>query len=421
MNILKLFKDYRQFEIFILGIISGMPLSIVFSTISAWLTDEKIALEIITTFAVARMSYSLKFIWAPFVDYFKIPILHRLGQRKSWLITCSALIGIILFLMSMSSPQQNLGIFYFLAILLGFVSATFDISVDAYRIEKFESELQGIATANSVFGYRLGCLITNALALQFAHYTGNWPQTFFAISMLYLFAVIFMFTLKEQKIVRNKIEKLSFETLAKLAINPFKDFLKKDSALIILLAVMLYKLGEAMLGVVCMPFYKEMGFNWSEVASGVKFYGLIATILGVYIGGFLVYKIGHVKALIFGGLLQSITHLTYIWLHHQGADYYSLVWAVGIENFAGGIGSSALITFLSILCNKKFAATQYALLSSSASFFNNSIIIYGGKLVKMMGWDNYFIFTIFLGMPGIILLIYLNNKFKNKLNLSTLD
>ena len=121
--------------------------------------------------------------------------------------------------------------------------------------------------------------------------------------------------------------------------------------------------------------------------------------------------------MILGGLLQSITHVTFIWLHHQGTDYYSLIWAVGIENFASGIGSSVLTSFLSVLCNKKFAATQYALLSSSASLANNFLVMYGGSLVKMMGWDNYFVFTIFLGLPAILLLIYLNKKLLNNKDL----
>jgi len=417
MNLLKIFRDYRQFEIFLLGVLSGMPLSIIFTTIAAWLSDEHIALEIITTFAVARMPYSLKFLWAPLVDYLKIPMLHNLGQRKSWLLLCTITIAVVLLAISVSSPQKHLTIFYLLTILLGFFSATFDISVDAYRIEKFEAELLGVATANSVFGYRLGCLITGAFALQLTYYNKNWSQTFLIMSIIFFAAIFFVLTLKEQSIIQEKTEKLSFGNLLKLTINPFKDLLQRKYALIILLAVVLYKLGEAMLGVVCIPFYKEMGFSWSEVAFGVKYYGLFATILGVYIGGFLIYRIGYTKALILGGLLQSITHVTFIWLHHQGTDYYSLIWAVGIENFASGIGSSVLTSFLSVLCNKKFAATQYALLSSSASLANNFLVMYGGSLVKMMGWDNYFVFTIFLGLPAILLLIYLNKKLLNNKDL----
>ena len=413
MNLLRIFRDYRQFEIFLLGSLSGMPLSIIFTTITAWLSDEHIAIEIITTFALARTPYSLKFLWAPLVDHMRIPVLHNLGQRKSWLIICTALISIILFLMSMSSPQKQLMIFYSLAVILGFLSATFDVSVDAYRIEKFEVELLGVATANFVFGYRLGLLIISYFGLKFAHYTNSWPQTFFVMFIVYLIATIFIFTLKEEQIIREKIEKLSINLFIKLIISPLKDFLQRQYALIILLAVVFYKLGEAMLSGICIPFYKEMGFNWSQVAEGVKFYGFFATILGVYIGGFLIYLIGHTKALILGGLIQSITHLTFIWLHHQGTDYYSLVLAVAIENFAASIGTSALTAYLGMLCNKKFAATQYALLSSSASLANNFLVVYGGSLVKMMGWDNYFVFTIFMGLPAIVLLMYLNKKLLN--------
>jgi MFS transporter, PAT family, beta-lactamase induction signal transducer AmpG len=413
MQFLKIFTNYKLFEIFVLGVISGMPLAIIFSTIGAWLKESGIALEVITTFAIARLSYSLKFLWAPIVDYFKVPILGRLGHRKSWLILCSIANLVILFLMSsISSPVESLSFLYFLAIALGMFAATFDISVDAFRIETFDANTQGVAAANVVLGYRIGMLITGGVALEIAHISNSWNKAFLFMSLVLSVLLIFLFTVREQQIIRDKISKLTFNTLKQLIITPFKDFLTKDAAVIILITIMLFKLGDAMLGVVSMPFYLELGYTKQQIAVVVKGLGLIATILGAYCGGFVNYAIGPFKGLILAGIIQALTNLAFIWLNHAEIGNIALFTAISMENFGAGMGSAALVAYLSILCNKKYSATQYALLSATASFFNNSITIYGGTLVKLLGWDNFFILTIILSLPSILLLFYLNKKVK---------
>lgn len=414
MNLRKILTDYKQFEIFILGMISGMPIAIIFSTLAAWLTESGVSLEIVTTFGVSRLAYSLKVFWSPVVDYLKIPLLGNFGHRKSWLIFCSIGISITLFTMSELSPTDSLSYFYFLTICLGIFSATFDISFDAFRIERFEQSLQGIAAANTVFGYRIGMLITSAGALYWAHISNNWSETFSLMGVIFLISSIFILTVKEVAIEREKLNNISFINSYNLVLAPFKDFLLRDKAITVLLAVILFKLGDAMLGVVSTPFYLKIGYNKEQIAIAVKMFGVIATILGTYAGGFVIYSLGSFKGLIITGIIQSITHIAFIWLNHQGGDYHSLFVAISIENFGGGMGSVALVAYLSVLCNKKYSATQYAMLSAIASFFNNSITIYSGKLVTMLGWDNYFIFTMVLAIPGIIVLIYLNRYFVNK-------
>lgn len=406
MNMLKIFKNYRLFEIFILGIISGMPLVILFSTLGAWLIEAGISLEVVTTFAIARLPYSLKFFWSPIVDYFKIPILNRIGHRKSWMLLCTLTISIILYIISKIPLNGSLLIWYSLAISLGFFSATFDINFDAFRIELLEKEIQGVGAANAVLGYRIGMLITGAGALEIAHITGSWSETFLVMSIIFALAVVFIFFIKEPIIEREHVQNLTF------IINPFKDLLVRDKALIILLAIMFFKLGDAMLGVVSMPFYLQLGFSKHQIAVAVKIFGLIATLMGSYAGGFLIYKIGHFKGMVITGLLQSITNIAFVWLNHQGNDFNALLIALSIENFAGGMGTAALVAYLSILCNKKYSATQYALLSSTTSFFNDSVTIYGGTLVKYFGWDSFFMLTIILGFPSILLFSYLHKKLK---------
>ncbi len=412
MLIPKIFKDYRLFEIFVLGVISGMPLAILYTSLIAWLKDSNVDIAIITTFAVARLSYSLKVFWSPLVDYFKVPLLKKFGHRKGWLIICSSLISVVLFAMSNIFPDKSLTILYFLTIMLGFLSATFDINVDALRIDKFDQDTQGIASATAVLGYRLGMLVTGAGALYFAEVT-NWSATFMAMSVIFIIATIFIMTVSEKEIVREKINIFCFVSLFKMVFNPFKEFFIRKYAVTILLAVIFFKLGDAMLGVVSMPFYMELGYSKGQIALIIKFYGLFATLVGSFAGGIVVYRLGNFKGLIITGILQSLTHFAFIWLNHQQPSSEALLIAIIIENFACSMGTTSLIGYISNLCNKQYSASQYALLSSSASLFNNTVTVYGGSLVKMLGWDNFFILTIILSLPSLVILFYLDKKIAN--------
>ena len=410
MNIIKVFTDYRQFQIFILGIFSGMPLTIIYSTLSGWMKGANVDLAIITTFAFARIFYSLKFAWAPFVDQIRIPILYRIGQRRSWMCFMSAIIAAIIFSYSQCDPTVSISFMYILTIVLGFSSATLDVAIDAFRIDTIEKETQSIAAANAVFGYLLGGLISGAGAFYFAEDYG-WEFVFIAIGSLYIVGILFMLTLHEPKIVREKFDILTVYSWKKMAIDPFGDFLKRDGAIVILLAVIFYKLGDAMLGVVATPFYMDLGFSLKEIASIVKLFGLTAMVAGSYIGGYIMYRFGHFKGLMIGGIAQSITNLSFVWLNHMGYDVNALMIAISIENIASGMGNAALVGYLSYLCNKQFSATQYALLSSASGLFSHSIVGFGGVIAKNLGWDLYFIMTIVLAIPGLVLLVYVNKKY----------
>ncbi len=407
MKIKEIFADYRQLQIFILGIYSGMPLVVIYSTISAWLDDLQVDIAIITSFAIARIFYFLKFLWAPFIDQIQIPYLNKIGHRKSWMCLCLVLIALILFSMGSAISIDKL---YFLTIILGFFSASFDVVFDAFRIEKLESELQAAGAANAVFGYRIGCLIAGAGALSIADLYG-WSASFFVLSFIYLVAIFYVLTLKEVSIKRNKTPIFSYHSWKLMVVDPFVDFFKKEGAIIILLAVIFFKLGDAFLGVVAMPFYLKLGFSKSEIASVVKIFGLGATILGTYLGGYLIYRMGYFKGLIITAIAQSVTNISFIWLNHMGYDINALIVAIAIENIASGMGTAALVGYLSILCNKQFSATQYACLSSASGIFSHTIVVYGGNMVKMLGWDIYFLVTIIMALPCILLLTYLNKKY----------
>ncbi|MDA9163764.1 MFS transporter [Rickettsiaceae bacterium] len=410
MNIIKVFTDYRQFQIFILGIFSGMPLAIIYTTLSGWMSVLKVDIAIVTAVAFTRWFYSLKFIWAPFVDSFKIPILHKIGQRKSWMCFASSIIAVIIFLYGKCSPEISIIPLYLLTVVLAFVSATLDIVIDAFRIDMIERDKQSIASANAVLGYLFGGMISGAGAFLFAEDYG-WEMVFTFLASLYILGILFMLTLREPKVARDRLSKVTLHSWKKITIDPFRDFLKRDGAIVVLLAVIFYKLGDAMLGVVSSPFYVDLGFSLKEIGSVVKLIGFIPMVAGSYIGGYIMYRFGHFKGLMIGGIAQSITNLSFVWLNHMGYDVNALMIAISIENIASGMGNAALVGYLSYLCNKQFSATQYALLSSASGLFSHSIVGFGGVIAKNLGWDLYFIMTIVLAIPGLVLLVCVNKKY----------
>lgn len=416
MNVKKIFTDRSHFEVFILGIFSGMPIVILYSTLFTWLAEEKIDLSVITSFAIAKICYSLKPFWAPLVDQLQIPLLSKIGRRKSWMILCAGGITLVLLLMANSNPSESLSEFYYLTFALAACSATFDIVYDAFRIEKFEPEMQALAAANSVVGYRIGMLISGAGALYLADFY-NWKIAFWIMALIFTAGCFFIIIFAtEKKHVTKHFSVNSIESWKELTVNPFIDFFKKDSAIIILLAVMTFKLGESMLGTVAMPFYIELGFSKTEIANVTKVFGLIATIVGSYLGGLLMVKIGVFRTMILTAIAQSVTNLTFVWLNHAGHDINVFTAAIAIENITGGMGSGALVGYLSILCNLRFTATQYALLSAMAGLPSRTIVAYSGKLVQYMGWDLYFVMTVFLAIPGILLFMYLHRKHPSQSN-----
>lgn len=411
-------RDYRIFQIFILGIISGMPFAVLYTSLIAWLKDHSIELSIITTFAIARLPYSLKIFWSPIVDHIALPFLSRFGRRKSWMILSVCSTACILFLISGINPDTSLTSLRYLAILLGIMAATYDISYDALRIEMLSDEEQGVGAATAVLGYRVGAFITGAGALYIADVTANWSLTFIIVSALFIVGLFIILTVKEISIASIIANTSLRQKIYELVIAPFRDFLSRDKAIIVCLAIVLYKMGEAMLGFVSVPFYMELGYSKAQIGVLVKGFGVIATMLGAYAGGMVVYKLGNIKGMIICGILQAIANLMYMWLHYQDVSNSSLMVTIAIDNFTGGMGSTALVAYLSMLCNRRYTATQYALLSSLSTIMNSTISSQSGSLIKMIGWDDFFITTVLLEIPSLLLLLYLG-KMRNNTTVST--
>jgi len=402
----KLITDIRFFKIFILGIVSGMPFAILYTTIIAWMNEFGIDFTIVAMLAFARTPYSLKFLWSPLLDYFSPPILNKLlGRRRSWMFLTSIGISAVLFFMSKTVPSnENFYELLFLSITIGFLAATYDITYDALRIEILTKEEQAIGTAHVTLAYRTGIILTGTCALLCAHHYG-WEATFLMLSSLFALGAFACC------LIRTPHTKPANDVnFFKSTYTSFKDLLKQDHFALILLTIIIYKIGDAMLSFVGMKFYRVIGFSLEEIALVVKTFGLIATIVGSYVGGAIMMRMGQLKGLIFCGIAQMSTNLGYIWLHHAGHDINVFLITNLCENFTGGMGAAALGGYIAALCNIKFAANQFALLSSCSTLMNNTLTSTSGYLVELMGWDMYFVFTAIVSIPSLFLLLILHKR-----------
>lgn len=399
-----IFTSYKFFQIFILSIISGMPFSLLYTSFAAWLTENGIDIAVITTFAFARTPYSLKFIWAPFVDNLRIPILHDiLGKRRSFMVITSISIASLLFYISRLDPRLDLNLIRLLSICIGFMAATYDISWDAMRIEMLSEEEQSLGVAVTSFGYRMGAFITGAVALKLSSVYENWVSVYEIISIIFVLGFFFILTINNKTKVAKPIRT---SELHEIIIKPLKEFFSRDKAFIILLGLVLYKTGDAMLSNVGINFYLKMGFSKNEIAKVVKVYAMVASILGSYLASYICVRLGNFNGLLICGVLEMLTNFLYIWIHHE-PTYNVFVFCCVSENFTAGMGATALVTYISNLCNRKYTATHYSLLSSATAFMNSTLTSYAGTLVNKLGWDNYFIFTVIISLPALFILYYI--------------
>ncbi len=402
-------KSYKNLAIiFFLGISSGLPIVLILSTLKALLTDKGFDLKTIGFFSLAVLPYSLKIFFAPIIDSAALPILTKnLGQRRSWIILTQLTLAVLIFAMSYAGMINSVGAIALLACLIGFASASQDVVIDGYRIELIEKENQGFAASSYVYGYQIGMLISGAGALVIAE-KFSWDIVYFAMAlMMVLCGLITLFAEETRKNWQPK--KFRFWSWNKdYVVSPFLDFTRHQRWYVIFAFVIFFKLGDAFAGSMTLPFLLKSGFSKIEIASIVKTFGLFATLGGVFIGGVFVRKIGIIKSLWIAGILQMASNLTFAYLAKIGYNTGYLYAAVFAENFSGGIGNAVFVAYLSGLCNVAFSATQYAILSSLASFSRNALTAYTGVFAEYLGWYYFFIFSTALAIPGLLFLLWLN-------------
>lgn len=401
-----------------MGFSSGLPLPLTASTLSFWLAQSGLTLTSIGLFGLVGVAYSLKFLWAPLIDRLSFPGLTRwLGRRRGWLIALQAGLALAILGLGLTDPAVAPATTALMAVIVGFLSASQDIVVDAYRIELLTPEEQGAGAAATQWGYRFGMIAASAGAL-FASASGGWHVAYGLMALLMSVGMVTVWLTPEP--AAPPLAPLEGESGAERAlawlrqavIAPIADFFRRTgwSAVAVLAFIFLYKLGDALAGMMASPLYHSLGFTAGEVAAISKVFGVFATLVGVALGGAAIGRFGLFTCLLVFGALQNVSTLMYAVLAMAGHDTVMLAVSIGAENVTGGLGSAALVAFMSRLCNVRFTATQYALLSSLASVGRTVLASSGGALAQHFGWVNFFILATAAGAPALLVLLWLMRR-----------
>lgn len=410
----KIYFDKRMITQISLGFSSGFPLLLVMGTMNLWLKDSGITYAAIGLFSLVKIPYSLKWAWSPIIDRVKLPFFSRLGRRRGWAILTQIMLFISLLMMSLINPEETPWLLAWIALFVAFSSASQDIVLDAYRVESFDDKEQGAGAAVFVIGYRIGSMFSGAIALVMADYI-SWNNVYMIMSLGVFVGMAAVLFSKEPK----KEEEISFakprgtfmqkvELFLRSAVaQPFIDFAKRPHWMIILIFIFLYKMSDAYVGPMAYPFYIDMGFSKTQIAAITKIYGVAATILGGIVGGLIVSRYGIFKALFICGIFMCLSNLMFAVQASVGYNVYLLIATISIENVSGGMATAAFVAYLASLTNILYTATQYALLSSFMSLARDLIAATSGYLKECVSWEVFFVITTIMGIPGLIILLYL--------------
>ncbi len=416
-----------------LGFSAGLPILLVFGTLSAWLNSEDVDKSTIGFVSWVALAYGLKFIWSPLVDRMPIPLLTAmLGQRRSWMLL--AQLGVItgLATLSMYDPKTSLSSIVAFAVLTAFSSATQDIAIDAWRIEAMDDEYQGAMAGTYQLGYRIGMILAGSMAFVIADFY-SWSIAYLCMAVFMFVGIISTFIISEpdHTLSENewKTEKRVISLLERnqhlpqkvrnlqawfvgAVICPFADFFARNgwNALLILLFIAVFRMSDITLGVMAFPFYQDMGYSGSEIGIVSGLVGKFITIAGALIGGVLVVHYGILRMLLAGAIIVILTNLLFAWLAGQEPLVIWLVLVVGADNLAGGLAGTVFIAYLSSLTNRAYTATQYALFSSIMLLLPKFIGGFSGVVVDASNYPTFFLYAATLGLPSVILILILMKK-----------
>ena len=388
----------RVLSLLVLGFASGLPLALTSGTLQAWATVANAPLTQIGFLTLVGSAYTLKFLWAPLVDRYAIPIL---GRRRGWIIFSQLLLAVSIFSMGLFNPSEHLGWIALVAVFVAFMSATQDIAFDAYSTDVVRSNERAAGAAVKVLGYRLAMIFSSGLALVIADQWLGWNGMYMMMGLVMgACGVATLLAPEPERVVKPP------RTLRLAVIEPLVEFFKRPEAISILTLIVLYKLGDAFAGALSTTFLiRGAGFSVSEVGTINKIFGLAATIVGALIGGGLMDRLGLYRSLMLFGLLQAVSNLGYWYL---AVSDQNLIWmgaVVALENLCGGMGTAAFVALLMALCNQQFSATQFALLSALSAVGRTYLAgPLTPPLVESLGWPVFFLVTVFLALPGLWLL-----------------
>jgi PAT family beta-lactamase induction signal transducer AmpG len=386
-----------------LGISSGAGFAMIGATLTTRLAQHGISRATVTAFALTILAYNLKFLWAPLVDHVRLPLLGRFGQRRSWLWFAALLLMAAVVVLGQADPGGPLLAMVIAAVAVGVAGATLDIVLDAYRIELLEPRQLGVGSGMSQYGWRIGAAAAGALALVVAARAG-WGAAYAVCALFALPAVAVGMLMGEPARHREPAKAHGVVEALVTYVSPLAEFMKREGALVVLLFVLIHKFGDTLANLTLRLLFQDLGFSNDEIAFYDVGIGFVALLVGVFIGGMLFEWLGMQRSVLISLVLMAISNLSFAGLALAGHSNWGMAAAVGFENLASGIGGVTVVAYLSALCNLRFTATQYALLSALASiagrFVTGTTV---GGMIDAMGFVNFYLFTTVVALPGVFL------------------
>ncbi|KIX11370.1 AmpG family muropeptide MFS transporter [Dethiosulfatarculus sandiegensis] len=389
----------RMLVSFLMGFSCGLPLLLTIGLLQAWMKEEGLDLGSIGLISLLGLPYTLKFIWAPLTDRYTPPFL---GRRRGWLLTLQVILALSIVLLGQSNPGQHLYLMAAAALCVTFFSASQDIVVDAYRREDLTDEELGLGSSLYVYGYRIGMLLAGAGGMILADHL-PYSQVYLIMALCMAPGIITTLLCSEPNPSPN-----APKTISEAVIGPFKEFFLRSGVLwgfLVLGFILFFKLGDSMASAMTTPFFLDIGFSKSEIGAVGKLFGFWATLGGLAFGGILLIKLGIIKSLFLFGVLQAISTAGFAVLAYLDPKWEYLAAVIAFENLTSGMGTSAFLAYIASLTDKRFTATQFALLSALTAVARVVVSATTGFMVELMGWSGFFWFCAAVATPGLLLLI----------------
>ena len=386
-----------------LGMSSGFPYAMIGATLTTRLKQDGIDKSTITAFTLVFLAYNFKFLWAWIVDGVRIPVLGRLGQRVSWMLVSGVLVMAAVANLALADPAAGIGTVVTAAILVGVAGATFDIVIDAYRIELLEPRQLGVGSGMSQYGWRIGSAGAGALALIVAA-RSDWSMAYLACAALALPAMLTALVMGEPDRHRDPVEKKGIGRTIEAVWRPFHEFFQRSGAFLVLLFILLHKIGDTLANLTFRLLFDDLGFSNDEIAIYDVGVGFWAYLIGIFIGGILYAQLGMKRSVFISLILMAVSNFSFALLAASGHSNWGMAGAIGFENIASGIGGVCVVAYFSALCDLRFTAAQYALISAAASIVGRFLTgTTAGGLIDGMGYFNFYLLTTAAAVPGIIL------------------
>lgn len=390
-----------------LGISSGFAFAMIAATLTTRLAQYGIRKSTVTAFSLTFLAYNFKFLWAPIVDTVRLPVVGRFGQRRSWLWFIGVLVmGAVVYLGALD-PTTSLSQVASAAILVGVLGATFDIVIDAYRIELLEPHQLGVGSGMSQYGWRVGSAASGALALVMAARYG-WAAAYATCALFAVPAMLTGVVMGEPARRRPAPPPAGVVQAVVAYFSPLAEFLRRRGALVVLLFVLIHKIGDTLANLTLRLLFESLQFTNDEIAFYDVGVGFVALLAGVFVGGVLYASLGMTRSVFISLVLMAVSNFSFAALAAAGHSNLGMAGAIGFENFASGIGGVTVVAYLSALCNLRFTATQYALLSALASIAGRFLTgTTAGSLIDAMGFVNFYLLTTLIALPGVVLYGYM--------------